>query len=63
VIAVSTHTASSPWPGLLRYVEDHSIESVARLLNASPAAVKSLNTRALAQLRELLGTDQDLLRS
>jgi RNA polymerase sigma-70 factor (sigma-E family) len=48
---------------VLRYVEDHSIESVARLLDASPAAVKSLNTRALAQLREVLGSDQDLLRS
>jgi RNA polymerase sigma factor (sigma-70 family) len=48
---------------VLRYVEDHSIESVARLLDVSPAAVKSLNARALAQLRELLGTDQDLLRS
>ena len=40
---------------VLRYVEDHSIESVARLLDASPSAVKSLNTRGLAQLRELLG--------
>jgi RNA polymerase sigma-70 factor (sigma-E family) len=48
---------------VLRYVEDHSIESVAALMNASPAAIKSLNTRGLAQLRELLGADQDLLRS
>jgi hypothetical protein len=43
--------------------EDHSIESVARLLDATPSAVKSLNTRGLAQLRELLGSDQDLFQS
>jgi RNA polymerase sigma-70 factor (sigma-E family) len=48
---------------VLRYVEDHSIESVAALMGATPAAVKSINTRALAQLRELLGADQDVLRS
>ena len=48
---------------VLRYVEDHSIESVAQLLNATPAAVKSLNARGLARLRQLLGADQDLLRS
>jgi len=48
---------------VLRYVEDRSVESVATLMNATPAAVKSLNTRGLAQLRELLGADQDLLRS
>ena len=48
---------------VLRYVDDHSIESVARLMNATPAAVKSLNTRALAQLRDLLGGDlQHLLQ-
>lgn len=48
---------------VLRYVEDHSIESVARLLDATPSAVKSLNTRGLAQLRELLGSEQDLFQS
>jgi RNA polymerase sigma factor (sigma-70 family) len=48
---------------VLRYVEGHSIESVARLLDASPSAVKSLNTRGLAQLRQLLAADQDLLQS
>jgi RNA polymerase sigma-70 factor (sigma-E family) len=48
---------------VLRYVEDHSIESVAQLMGATPSAVKSLNTRGLAQLRELLSADQDLLRS
>ena len=47
---------------VLRYVEDHSIESVAQLLDASPSAVKSLNTRGLAQLRELLGSEQDLFQ-
>jgi RNA polymerase sigma-70 factor (sigma-E family) len=48
---------------VLRYVEDRSVESVAALMNATPATVKSLNTRGLAQLRELLGADQDLLQS
>jgi RNA polymerase sigma-70 factor (sigma-E family) len=47
----------------LRYFEDHSIESVAALMGATPAAVKSVNTRALALLRENLGSDLDLLRS
>jgi RNA polymerase sigma-70 factor (sigma-E family) len=48
---------------VLRYVEDHSIESVAQLMDVTPAAVKSLNARGLAQLRELLGADQNVLRS
>jgi RNA polymerase sigma-70 factor (sigma-E family) len=48
---------------VLRYVDDHSIESVAQALAISPAAVKSLNTRGLAQLRELLGADAHNLRS
>jgi DNA-directed RNA polymerase specialized sigma24 family protein len=48
---------------VLRYVEDHSIESVAELMGTTPAAVKSMNARGLAQLRQLLGSDQDLLRS
>lgn len=46
---------------VLRYLEDHSIESVAELLRTSPAAVKSLNTRSLAQLREQLGEDREIL--
>jgi RNA polymerase sigma-70 factor (sigma-E family) len=48
---------------VLRYVDDHSIESVAQALGISPAAVKSLNARGLAQLRELLGADAHILRS
>jgi len=48
---------------VLRYLEDHSIESVASLMGVTPAAVKSMNARALAQLREQLGADQDVLRS
>jgi RNA polymerase sigma factor (sigma-70 family) len=48
---------------VLRYFEDHSIDSVAAFMGATPAAVKSMNTRALALLRELLGSDLDLLRS
>jgi RNA polymerase sigma-70 factor (sigma-E family) len=42
---------------VLRHVEDLSIEAVASYLNASPAAVKALNARGLAQLRERLGAD------
>jgi RNA polymerase sigma-70 factor (sigma-E family) len=48
---------------VLRYVDDHSIESVAQALGISPAAVKSLNSRGLEQLRELLGSDPHILRS
>jgi RNA polymerase sigma-70 factor (sigma-E family) len=43
---------------VLRYLEDQSIESVASYLGTTPAAVKSLNTRAIAQLREYLGAQQ-----
>ena len=46
---------------VLRYLEDHSIESVAELMKASPSAVKSLNARGLLQLRGLLGADQEHL--
>ncbi|HEV2639174.1 MAG TPA: SigE family RNA polymerase sigma factor [Actinocrinis sp.] len=46
---------------VLRYLEDLSIEGVAEVLDVSPAAVKSLNTRSLARLRELLGDDRQLL--
>jgi len=49
---------------VLRYLEDHNIDSVAELLGMTPAAVKSLNARGLAQLRELLsGDEQHLLQS
>ncbi|GAA2144559.1 SigE family RNA polymerase sigma factor [Kitasatospora kazusensis] len=46
---------------VLRYLEDHSIEAVADMLGVSAGAVKSLNTRSLAMLRETLGTDRELL--
>jgi RNA polymerase sigma-70 factor (sigma-E family) len=48
---------------VLRYVDDHSIDSVAQALAISPAAVKSLNSRGLAQLRELLGAEAHTLLS
>ena len=48
---------------VLRHVDDHSIDSVAQMLGISQAAVKSLNTRGLAQLRDLLGADAHILRS
>ncbi|GAA1182028.1 RNA polymerase sigma-70 factor (sigma-E family) [Kitasatospora gansuensis] len=46
---------------VLRYLEDHSVEAVAELLEVSPGAVKSLSTRSLAKLREILGHDRELL--
>ncbi|MFD9128678.1 SigE family RNA polymerase sigma factor [Kitasatospora sp. NPDC059571] len=46
---------------VLRYLEDYSVEAVAEALGCSVSAVKSLNTRSLARLRELLGEDRELL--
>ncbi|BFV59605.1 SigE family RNA polymerase sigma factor [Kitasatospora sp. CMC57] len=46
---------------VLRYLEDHSVEAVAELLEVSPSAVKSLTTRSLAKLRDILGDDRELL--
>jgi len=46
---------------VLRYLEDHNIDSVAELMGVTPAAVKSLNTRGLAHLRELLSGDKQHL--
>jgi RNA polymerase sigma-70 factor (sigma-E family) len=43
---------------VLRYLEDCSLETTAELLRTTPSAVKSLNTRSLAQLRQILGNDQ-----
>lgn len=48
---------------VLRHLEDHSIESVAQLMDISPAAVKSLNTRGLTRLREVLDADRTLFLS
>jgi RNA polymerase sigma-70 factor (sigma-E family) len=48
---------------VLRHIDDHSIEAVAQALGISPAAVKSLNSRGLAQLRELLGAEVHALWS
>ncbi len=47
---------------VLRYLEDHSIESVAEQLATTPAAVKSLGARGLTQLRDLLGADEQAIR-
>ncbi len=43
---------------VLRYLEDQSIESVAGYLGTTPAAVKSLNTRGIAQLRQQFGVQK-----
>jgi RNA polymerase sigma-70 factor (sigma-E family) len=48
---------------VLRYLDDHSIDAVAQALGVSPAAVKSLNSRGLAQLRDLLGEEAHVLHS
>jgi hypothetical protein len=43
---------------VLRYWEDHSIQTVSELLDLSPGVVKMQSMRALARLRVLLGEDE-----
>lgn len=45
---------------VLRYWEDHSVQTVAELLGLSPGVVKVQSMRALASLRVLLGEDEAL---
>jgi RNA polymerase sigma-70 factor (sigma-E family) len=45
---------------VLRYWEDHSVQTVAELLGLSPGVVKTRSMRALASLRVLLGEDEAL---
>jgi RNA polymerase sigma-70 factor (sigma-E family) len=45
---------------VLRYWEDHSVQTVAELLGLSPGVVKTQSMRALASLRVLLGEDEAL---
>jgi RNA polymerase sigma-70 factor (sigma-E family) len=45
---------------VLRYWEDHSVQTVAELLGVSPGVVKVQSMRALASLRVLLGEDEPL---
>jgi RNA polymerase sigma-70 factor (sigma-E family) len=45
---------------VLRYWEDHSIQTVAELLGLSPGVVKTQSMRALARLRVLLSEDEAL---
>lgn len=42
---------------VLRHWEDHSVETVAEILDVSVSVVKMQNARALARLRVLLGED------
>jgi RNA polymerase sigma-70 factor (sigma-E family) len=42
---------------VLRHAEDHSIDTVAMILDVSVSVVKMRNARALARLRALLGDD------
>jgi RNA polymerase sigma-70 factor (sigma-E family) len=45
---------------VLRYWEDHSVQTVAEMLGLSPGVVKVQSMRALATLRVLLGEDKAL---
>jgi RNA polymerase sigma-70 factor (sigma-E family) len=45
---------------VLRYWEDHSVQTVAELLGLSPGVVKMQSMRALDTLRVLLGEDEAL---
>jgi RNA polymerase sigma-70 factor (sigma-E family) len=42
---------------VLRYWEDHSVETVAEILGVSPSVVKTQSARALTRLRALLGEE------
>jgi RNA polymerase sigma-70 factor (sigma-E family) len=48
---------------VLRYWDDHSVERAAEIMQISGSAVKSLTVRALADLREVLGTDLSIIAS
>ncbi len=46
---------------VLRYWEDHSVESVAEMLGTSPGVVRTRSMRALGRLREVLGPEVTVL--
>ncbi|GAA2743889.1 MULTISPECIES: SigE family RNA polymerase sigma factor [Kitasatospora] len=46
---------------VLRYWEDHSVETTAEILGVSTAIVKSQSMRSLAVLRAHLGSDREML--
>lgn len=46
---------------VLRYLEDYSLEETAAAMGTTVSAVKSLNSRSLSRLRDILGHDRMLL--
>jgi RNA polymerase sigma-70 factor (sigma-E family) len=55
--ALSTLSVRDQAIVVLRHWEDHSVETVAKILDVSVSVVKMQSMRALAQLRDLLGED------
>jgi RNA polymerase sigma-70 factor (sigma-E family) len=45
---------------ILRYWDDHSVDTTAEIMQLTPSAVKSLTVRALQDLRTALGADVPL---
>lgn len=60
--ALGTLSPSARAVLILRYWEDMSIEQTAAVLRCSPGNVKSQSSRALAQVRALLGDSVSELR-
>jgi RNA polymerase sigma-70 factor (sigma-E family) len=46
---------------VLHFLEGHDLATVARYLDTTESAVKSLNSRSLRQLRSLLATEREML--
>jgi len=46
---------------VLHYLEGHDIATIAGLMGSTTSAVKTLNSRSLTKLRDLLGADREAL--